>query len=90
MRSRLRILSDAKRSLRTMPARLAQQAGEVILDLAENPYPPDSEPLGRELEGRYRIRVNGWRIIYLVNETDRVVAVLAVRQRDQRTYLNLP
>ena len=90
MRYRLRILRDAKRSLHSMPTRLAQQAGEAILDLAEDPYPPDLEPLGRELEGRYRIRVNGWRIIYLVDETDGVVAVLAVRQRDQRTYLNLP
>ena len=90
MRYRLRILGDAKRSLTRMSPRLAQQAGEIILDLAEDPYPSDSEPLGRELEGRYRIRVNGWRIIYLVNETDRIVTILTVRQRDERTYLNLP
>ena len=39
MRYRLRILGDAKRSLRLMPPRLAQQAGEIILDLAEDTYP---------------------------------------------------
>ena len=73
-----------------MPVRVARQAGETILELAEDTHPPDSAPLGRELENRFRIRVDGWRIIYLVDETDRIVTILAVRQRDQRTYLNLP
>ena len=90
MRYRLRILHEAKQSMRRMPQRVAQQAAEIILDLAEEPYPADSEPLGRELAGRFRIRVDGWRIIYLVDETDGLISILAIRQRDQRTYLNLP
>jgi mRNA-degrading endonuclease RelE of RelBE toxin-antitoxin system len=90
MRYRLKILPEAKRSLRQMPPQLAELASETILELAEDPFPPDSKPLVRQLQDRYRVRVNGWRIIYAVNERDRVVAVLAVRPRDKQTYLNLP
>ena len=90
MQYRLSILNRAKRDLRGMPPELARSAGEMILELATDPFPPDARALARELQGRYRIRVDGWRIIYLVNETDKSVKILAVRPRDERTYLNLP
>ena len=73
-----------------MPHRLRAEASQILLDLREDPYPPDSEPLGRELRGRRRVRLNGWRIIYTVNETDHTVIVWDIRKRSPDTYLNLP
>ena len=43
----------------------------------------------RELQGRYRMAVNGLRIIYRVHDDDRVVTIVAVRLRGAETYLNL-
>ena len=89
-RYRLRLFAAAEDSLHIMPPGVARQADEIIKDLAEDPYPPDSASLGRELTNRYRIAVDGWRIIYLVNDRDRIVSVLDIRRRDQDTYPNVP
>lgn len=62
---------------------------EAILDLREDPMPPNSE-LQRELAGRFRLKIDGWRILYKVDKTDRVVTVLAIRPRNPSTYLNVP
>jgi mRNA-degrading endonuclease RelE of RelBE toxin-antitoxin system len=43
-----------------------------------------------QLTGRYRIRIDGWRILYLIRDADQVVTVLDVRRRTRNTYLNVP
>ncbi len=72
-----------------LPARIGLEALEVIKDLRVDPFPPYAEPLRRELAGWYKIKVDGWRIIYRVNQDDRVVFIRDVRRRDANTYLNL-
>jgi mRNA-degrading endonuclease RelE of RelBE toxin-antitoxin system len=73
-----------------MPEHLARDAVEMILALAEDPYPPHALAMSDSLHGRYRMRVNGWRVIYLVHEQDRLVVIVAVRPRTRNTYLNVP
>lgn len=87
---RLEISQSVQRRLRQLPQRVAKEIAEAIVDLATDPYPPDATELGRELRNRYRIRVDGWRIIYAVHPHDRIVKVFALRPRDANTYLNLP
>lgn len=41
------------------------------------------EPLKRELTGRFKIKVGVYRIIYLVNEKDKKVIILAVGHRSR-------
>ena len=89
-RFRLEVQTAAQRSLRTLPNRLRAEASQILLDLREEPYPPDSKPLGRELRSRRRIRLNGWRIIYTVDESEQRVIVWVIRRRGPDTYLNLP
>ena len=72
-----------------MPERLRLDAAEILLDLRENPTPPDSAPLRRDLIGRHRIRIDGWRIVYQINEVDRFVLILTIERRSADTYLNL-
>jgi mRNA-degrading endonuclease RelE of RelBE toxin-antitoxin system len=62
---------------------------EVILDLEFDPYPDYAEPLLRELDGYYKIKLKGWRIIYSVDEADQTVFIRDVRPRNRNTYLNL-
>ncbi len=74
-------------ALRTLPTRLSKDVLEIILDLQEEPRPPDSKALGRELAGLRRIQIDGWRIIYQV-KGDRVI-VVAVKPRTAGTNTNL-
>jgi len=87
---RLDITSSAKRQLKSIfSERKRVEIVEAILDLREEPMPPNSE-LPRELAGRFRLKIDGWRILYKIDETDRVVTILAIRPRSLSTYLNVP
>lgn len=56
--------------------------------MTENPH--IGEPLRREWTGRYKLTVNGYRVIYRVSEDDKVVLILAIRIRGRDTYTYLP
>ncbi len=87
---RLDITTGAKRQLKSVfSERKRQEIIEAILDLREEPMPPNSE-LQMELAGRFRLKIDGWRVLYKIDETDRVVTVLAIRPRNPSTYLNVP
>ena len=87
---RLDITPRAKRQLKSVfPERKRKEILDAILDLREEPMPSHSE-LQRELTGRFRLKIDGWRILYKIDETDRVVSVLAIRPRNPSTYLNVP
>ena len=86
---RLRFFASARRYIRALPDNLRRDVSAAILDLQEDPRPPAHKSLTRELQGRYRIAVNGLRIIYMVNDDDKVVTIVAVRPRGAETYLNL-
>jgi len=87
---RLEIASGAKRQLKAIfPERKRQEILAAILDLREDPRPAQSE-LQWELAGRFRLKMDGWRILYKIDEIDRVVTVLAIRPRNSSTYLNVP
>jgi mRNA-degrading endonuclease RelE of RelBE toxin-antitoxin system len=62
---------------------------QAMLDLRDEPRPPNSE-LQRELERRYRLKIDGWRVFYKIDDRDKVVTVLEVRPRNRNTYLNVP
>ena len=57
---------------------------EAILKLEGNPRPPGCRKL-RGLDG-WRIRVGNWRVIYHINDQDRVVTIVQVRRRREDTY----
>lgn len=86
---RLDFMPGVQSTLRELPARLRQDISEILLDLRDEPQPPDSFPLQRELAGLYRIRVDGWRIIYAIEEEAQVVRIESIRPRNEQTYLNV-
>jgi mRNA interferase RelE/StbE len=57
---------------------------QAILELENDPRPPGCRKL-RGLEG-WRIRIGNWRVIYHINDQERVVTIVEVRRRREGTY----
>jgi mRNA-degrading endonuclease RelE of RelBE toxin-antitoxin system len=67
----------------------ARRALRLIESLADAPRPPTAQEL-RDLPNRYRLWLNGWRIIYRVDDDAQAVFILAVRHKTgPETYESL-
>ncbi|RIK44261.1 MAG: hypothetical protein DCC55_02820 [Chloroflexi bacterium] len=87
---RLDVRDKAKQQLKAvLPERLRRELVQAMLDLRDEPRPQNSE-LQRELQDRYRLKIDGWRVFYMINDRDRIVTVLEVRPRNRNTYLSVP
>jgi mRNA interferase RelE/StbE len=86
---RIDYTEEARRAIRTMPGNYRHRARRLLEALADNPRPPGSKEL-RDLPGRYRIRLDRWRIIYRINDEDSIITVLRVgRKSGPETYHGL-
>jgi mRNA interferase RelE/StbE len=83
----LKVLDYAEQDLAELPSRLKVQAMEIILDLQTDPFPADSILL-RGWNDVYRIRLEGYRIVYRVNKRRRAIMVERVKPRSV-AYLGL-
>lgn len=82
-------VKDQLRRLRQVNERLARVVEEIVADLKHDPYPPTAEELRDHYAGTWKIKVDGWRIFYDVNEQDRVVNIINIKRRDRDTYRKL-
>jgi mRNA interferase RelE/StbE len=83
---RIRIAKSVKRDVDRLPGHMRQRVRAAISSLALTPRPAGARAL-RDAPGRYRIRLDPWRIIYRLGDQDRTVVILAVRQkRGPETY----
>jgi len=90
MQYRLEVTVRAKQQIKlVLPEHLRTEIAQSILDLREEPRPINSE-LQRELHRRYRLKIDGWRVFYKIDEPGKLVTVLEVRRRNRNTYLNIP
>ncbi len=81
---------EAERSLRRLPGRYRQRARRVIEDLAKDPRPLRAEALRDYPPGVYRVWLNGWRIIYQVDDEAGSLWIVAIRLKTgPETYLGL-
>ena len=86
---RIRIATTADREIRRLPGHVRQRARRAIQELAQEARPGDAEEL-REKSGFYRLRLDGWRIVYRVDDENQVVRILRVRVKTgPETYENL-
>jgi len=61
----------------------SSRIAEAILQLEDDPRPPGCRKL-RGLEG-WRIRVGNWRVIYYIDDDQKLVTVVSVRRRREDT-----
>ena len=86
---RLKRKAWVNRQLSDLPERIQKDVAEILLDLRDNPYPNDSLAMERQYEDFYRIRVDGYRIVYRVDEAAKEVWIWKIAPRDRNTYTSL-
>jgi mRNA interferase RelE/StbE len=84
---RVELAPAATRQLRRLPPGDAAGLRGPILALAIDPRPPGASKLADT--SLWRLRVGRLRIAYLIDDEGRLVVVLRVARRDERTYRNL-
>ncbi len=73
---------------------MRQRIKRIIDAFTDNPHPSKSKALDKsdlpDFEAElWRMRIDKWRIIYSITETDNTVDILAVRKRPPYDYRDL-
>lgn len=93
MRYRLWVKDEAKTEIRQLPGHMRQRIRRAIESLSIEPRPQQNRKLSvlehLDVEAR-RIRLDRWRVLYIVDERWLEVGVLAVRERPPYDYEDLP
>lgn len=80
---RLKFVPDAWREWQALDGSIKQALKPLLAKRLQNPHVPGSL-LHRELAGCYKIKLlkQGWRLVYVVEDDELVVLVLAVGKRE--------
>jgi len=70
-----------EKEIAELPQHVRDRVIEAIQKLAENPRPQGARKLIGEMGGAWRIRVGDYRIIYDVDDDERLVIILAALHR---------
>ena len=81
---RVELAPAAQRQLRRLPPGDAARLRGPILALAIEPRPPGSTKL--TASAFWRLRVGDLRVVYVIEDDDRLIVVLKVARRSERTY----
>ena len=86
---KIKITETARNDIRSLPDHMRQRVRRAIDALSTNPLPGGAKEL-RGLPGRYRIRIDRWRIIYRIDQENVIVLLLRVRRKTgPETYQDL-
>lgn len=85
------VTSRAVNEIKDLPGNIKQRIKNEVSKLGENARPSNSKAL-RMPESEYelrRIRLERWRIVYSIVESDKIIDVLTVRKRPPYNYDDL-
>lgn len=81
MKYQVRTVPAAEREIEKLPSSVHTRISVRILSLEDNPRPRGTKKLsGRE---EYRLRVGDYRVLYTIDDSNRVVIVFAVGHRGE-------
>ncbi len=94
---RVEVISAARQEIRALPGNMRPRILGLLKALSSQPRPDSSKQmdtlkLGVELPSSielYRIRIESWRVVYVVEEELQLLTVLTVRKRPPYQYDNL-
>lgn len=76
---KVKLTAKARRELKNLSPQDKLRIGEIIEELKDDPL--IGKPLSRELNKRYSYRVGVYRVIYKINQGDKIVEVLSAGHR---------
>ena len=81
---------QALKEIKALPGNIRQRVRRAIGELADDPRPSLAKALGGEFDQElWRLRLDRWRVVYMISEADLIVDVLAVRKRPPYDYRDL-
>ena len=83
MRYQINLRRAAQKQLDRLVGRDYQAVARVISALAQQPRPPRVEKLAES--GLWRVRIRSYRIIYYIDDEERLVIVVRVARRAEDT-----
>jgi mRNA interferase RelE/StbE len=87
---RIRYTEEAKDALKEVPGNYRQRLRREIEALVYEPRPPHAHPLRGDIPGRYKIRLDRWRLIYRVLGDEGTIRILRIRVKTgPETYTDL-
>ena len=88
---RVYVTPEALAEIKDLPGNVRQRIRQAIKELVRQPHPKQSKQLQFDDPDHqlFRIRMDTWRIVYAVTESDCVIDVLAVRKRPPYDYGDL-
>ena len=79
MSYRVEIVPSAEREFKRLPIQLQTRLRPKLIALEDNPRPRGTKRL-KETD-RYRLRVGDYRVIYSIDDGQRLVRILAIKHR---------
>jgi len=76
---KVKLTARAKKELKFLPKRYQEAIVSALVELKENPL--IGKPLTKELTGKLSLRVGVYRIIYRINQKDKIISVFSVGHR---------
>ena len=76
----VRYLDAARRQFLDLPKHIRSHVDEKVRLLEETPFPAGCKKL-RHSDDYYRIRVGQYRVIYQIDQPERVVRIMRIRHR---------
>jgi mRNA interferase RelE/StbE len=92
---RLWIEPAALKEIATLPGHLRQRVRRAAADLQATPRPPNSRalsvPADLQIDGveARRLRLDNWRILYLIDTEMSIITIIAIRKRPPYNYDDL-
>ena len=76
----------AARSLRKIPKQCQINIKDKVEMLSKNPYMQGTIKLVDYPAAQFRFRVGNWRILFDINNGEKIIEILDIRKRDEKTY----
>lgn len=76
----IKFKSSAVKELKNLPYQIQKRINITIQELQENPRPSGVVKLTQD-DKLYRVRVGNYRIVFKIDDTDRVIKITRIRHR---------
>jgi mRNA-degrading endonuclease RelE of RelBE toxin-antitoxin system len=77
----------AQKDLKDLPGKVRERVARTLDEMALDPFQGDVKALrGKEWKGIFRRRIGSYRILFLANTSTRIVSVVRILIRSEKTY----